>query len=165
MSRRQAKAVYWQDAPIPREQLVLLPTALELIIATDHPVRLVDEILDQLDWKQWEAKYHGRLGQPPIHPSVLAKVLLFALIRRIRSSRQIEYELKHSIDFMWLTSGRRIDHTTISEFRRNNSKELRDIFKKMIKLAIDLGMANLAELCIDGTRVLGNSQSLQDMDH
>lgn len=157
MSRRQAKAVYWQDAPIPREQLVLLPTALELIIATDHPVRLVDEILDQLDWKQWEAKYHGRLGQPPIHPSVLAKVLLFALIRRIRSSRQIEYELKHSIDFMWLTSGRRIDHTTISEFRRNNSKELRDIFKKMIKLAIDLGMANLAELCIDGTRVLGNS--------
>ena len=142
---------------MPREQLVLIPTALEQVIASDHPVRLVDEILDQLDWSQWEAKYHGRFGQPPIHPSVLAKVLLFAMIRRIRSSRQIEYELKHSIDFMWLASGRRIDHTTISEFRRHNAKELRDIFKKMIKLAIDLGMANLAELCIDGTRILGNA--------
>ncbi len=26
MSRRKPKAVYWQDAPMPREQLVLIPT-------------------------------------------------------------------------------------------------------------------------------------------
>jgi len=136
---------------------VLIPTALEEVIGSDHPVRLVDEILEQLDWTEWEATYHGSHGQPPIHPSVLAKTLLFAMIRRIRSSRQIEYELKHSIDFMWLTSGRRIDHTTISEFRRKHSKELRGIFKQMITLAIDLKIANLAELCIDGTRVLANA--------
>ena len=140
-----------------RGQLVLTPTSLEDLIPEDHPVRLVDEILDQLDWTEYEAAYHGRRGQPPIHPSVMSKVLLFSMIRRIRSSRQIEYELKHSIDFMWLASGRQIDHTTISEFRRKHSKELRGIFRQMIKLAIDLGMANLAELCIDGTRVLGNA--------
>ena len=157
MSRRQRKANYWQDAPVPREQLVLIPTALEELIPADHPVRLVDEILDQLDWTKWEATYHGSKGQPPIHPSIMAKVMLFAMIRRLRSSRQIEYELKHSIDFMWLTSQRRIDHTTLSEFRRKNSAELRDIFKQMIKLAIDLKIANLAELCIDGTRVLADA--------
>lgn len=157
MSQRLRKANYWQDAPMPREQLVLIPTALEEIIPNDHPVRLVDEILDRLDWTTWEATYHGAFGQPPIHPSVMAKIMLFALIRRIRSSRQIEYELKHSIDFMWLASGRRIDHTTLSEFRRKNSKELRDIFKQMVKLAIDLKIANLAELCIDGTRVLADA--------
>jgi len=33
---------------MPREQLVLIPTALEQVIPADHPVRLVDEILDQL---------------------------------------------------------------------------------------------------------------------
>jgi len=157
LSQRKKKAVYWKDAPMPREQLVLVPRSLEDLIPADHPVRLVDEILDQLDWTQYEAAYDGRRGQPPIHPSVMAKVLLFAMIRRIRSSRQIEYELKHSIDFMWLTSGRRIDHTTISEFRRKHAQALRDIFKQMIKLAIDLKIANLAELCIDGTRVLGNA--------
>ena len=78
---------------------MLIPTALEEIIPDDHPVRLVDEILNRLDWTTWEATYHGAFGQPPIHPSVMAKNVLFALIRRIRSSRQIEYELKHSIDF------------------------------------------------------------------
>ena len=142
---------------MPREQLVLVPTSLEDVIPDDHPVRLIDEILSGLDWAEYEADYHGSRGQPPIHPSVLAKVLLFAMIRRIRSSRQMEYELKHSIDFMWLASGRRIDHTTLSEFRRKHSKGLRGIFRQMIKLAIDLEIANLGELCIDGTRILADA--------
>jgi transposase len=157
LSQRQRKTNYWQDAPLPREQIVLFPTALEELIPADHPVRLVDEILARLDWSEWEATYHGAFGQPPIHPSVLAKILLFAMIRKIRSSRQIEYQLTHSIDFIWLASGRRIDHTTISEFRRKNSQALRGIFRQMLRLAIDLKIANLAELCIDATRVLADA--------
>jgi transposase len=157
MSRRQAKVDYWQEAPQPRKQLVLVTQSLEALIPPDHPVRLVDEILDRLDWTPYEAKYHGRRGQPPIHPSVMAKTLLFAMLRRLRSSRQMEYELKHSIDFMWLTSGRQIDHTTLSEFRRQHADALRDIFRQMIQLAIDLGIAQLSELCIDGTRVLADA--------
>ncbi len=157
MSRRKPKAVYWQDAPMPREQLVLIPTHLEDMIPEDHPVRLLDELLNLMDWTEYESVYHGGRGQPPIHPSVLCKVLLFAMIRRIRSSRLIEYEVTHSIDFIWLTSGRRIDHTTLSEFRRQHSKQLRGIFNQMIRQAIDLGVAKLASLCIDGTRVLGDA--------
>jgi transposase len=142
---------------MPRDQLVLIPTALEDMIPEGHPARLVDEILDMLDWSEWESSYHGAFGQPPIHPLVMAKILLLGMIRRIRSSRSLEYELKHSIDFMWLTSGRRVDHTTISEFRRKNSKALRGIFQQMVKLAINLDIANLSELCIDGTRVLASA--------
>jgi hypothetical protein len=100
---------------MPRDQLVLIPTTLEEAIPAEHPVRMVDELLDQLDWSTWEAAYHGSFGQPPIHPAVLCKILIFATLRRIRSSRQIEYALKHSIDFLWLSSGRRIDHTTLSK--------------------------------------------------
>jgi transposase len=157
MSRRKPKTVYWQEAPVPRQQLVLIPQSLEALIPPDHPVRLVDEILDQLDWTTYEAEYHGRRGQPPIHPSVLAKVLLFAMLRRVRSSRQIEYELKHSIDFMWLTSGRQVDHTTLCEFRRRHADALRGIFRQMVRMAIKLGVAKLSELCIDGTRVLADA--------
>jgi transposase len=38
------------------------------------------------------------------------------MIRRVRSSRMIEYQIEHSVDFMWLVSGRSIDHSTISDF-------------------------------------------------
>lgn len=157
MSQRQRKASYWQDAPMPRDQLVLIPTSLEDSIAGDHPVRMVDELLDKMDWKQWESKYHGSMGQPPIHPSVQCKVILFAMTRKVRSSRQIEYMVKHSMDFIWLTSGRSIDHGTIAKFRRAHAVELKQIFRQLVTMAMDLGLANLAELCIDGTRVLADA--------
>jgi transposase len=137
--------------------MVLIPSHLEEVLPADHPVRMVDELLERLDWSDWEAQYNGRRGQPPIHPAVLAKVLVFSLLRRIRSSRQIEYTLKHSIDFMWLASGRQIDHVTLCNFRRQHSEQLRGIFRQLVKLAIDLGVANLSELCIDGTRVLASA--------
>ena len=93
MSKRQPKTSYWQEAPVPRDQLVLFADTLEQRIPEGHPVRILDEILSRLDWTAWEGEYHGSFGQPPIHPSVMCKVLLFGMIRRIRSSRQIEYNL------------------------------------------------------------------------
>lgn len=157
MSKRQPKVDYWQDAAMPREQLVLFSETLEERIPADHPVRAVDEMLDRLDWSQWEAAYHGSFGKPPIHPSVLCKVLLFAILRGVRSSRKIEYQIKHSIDFIWLVSGRTIDHTTISTFRRDHQKQVKKLYRDMVRLAIDLGVAKLSELCIDGSRVLANA--------
>lgn len=142
---------------MPRDQLVLFAETLEERIPAEHPVRAVDEMLDQLCWTQWEAEYHGSFGQPPIHPSVLCKVLLFAILRGIRSSRKIEYEIKHSIDFIWLVSGRTIDHTTISKFRRDHQKQVKKMYRDMVRLAIELGVAKLSDLCIDGSRVLANA--------
>ena len=157
MSKRPPKTNYWQDAPQPREQIVLFADTLEQRIPEDHPVRILDEILSRMDWNDFESEYHGKFGQPPIHPSVMCKALLFGMIRRIRSSRQIEYNLRHSIDFMWLVSGRTIDHATLSEFRRKHPQQLKDLYRQMVQLAIHLGVAKLAELCIDGTRVLANA--------
>ncbi len=68
---------------MPRDQIVLFEQTLESRIPQDHPVRILDEILDRLDWHDWETQYHGAFGQPPIHPSVLCKVILFGLTQRI----------------------------------------------------------------------------------
>jgi transposase len=149
--------VRWQKAPVPRDQLVLFSECLEGRIPENHPVRLLDEILDVHDWSDWEAEYDGHLGQPAIHPSILSKTILYALLRRIRSSRQIEYAVSHHIDFIWLVSGRSIDHTTISKFRTAHAKQLRELYRSVCKQAIDLGVAKLAEVCIDGSRVMGNA--------
>jgi len=157
MSQKSVNGSYWQTPPGARNQIILIPTSLEERIPDDHPVRLLDEILGGLDWTAWENTYNRKLGQPPIHPRVLCSVLLFAMIRRIRSSRSIEYEIAHSVDFMWLVSGRTIDHSTISDFRREHKKELKDIHRQMLRAAINMGVAKLSELCIDGTRVRANA--------
>jgi len=157
MSQKAVNGGYWQTPPMSRGQLVLFPTTLEERIPDDHPVRMLDEILDRVDWTDWESTYARKIGQPPIHPSVLCKVLLFALTRRMRSSRAIEYSIRHSIDFMWLVSGRHIDHTTISEFRRKHLKQIKGVHRQMIRIAVEMGLARLSELCIDGTRILANA--------
>lgn len=57
---------------------------------------------------------------------MLAGVLLYGIIRRIRSSRQLEYALGNNVDFLWLAEGRSIDHTTLAFFRTRFKTQLKD---------------------------------------
>ena len=107
---------YWAKAPQVRGQRVLFATRLDEVIGAEHPVRVLDEILSRIDWSPWEAGYDLTRGQPPIHPRVLASVILYGLLTRIRSSRVLEEALGVRLDFRWLAEGRTIDHTTLSEF-------------------------------------------------
>jgi transposase len=80
----------WASAPQVRERMLLIAKRLDDAVPPNHCVRLLDEMLGQLDWSPWEAKYHERLGQPAIHPRVLADVLLYgaaSVSDRSRTSR------------------------------------------------------------------------------
>jgi transposase len=118
---------------------------------------LFDEILRGCDWSAWEAEYHGSRGQPPIHPRILAGVILYGLTRNVRSSHHLEYLLKHNIDFMWLAEGRQIDHSTICEFRNKFRKGLKGLFGQVGRYALAMGLARLNEVALDGTRVKANN--------
>jgi transposase len=148
----------WAEAPQSREQLVLFPERLDEAVPPNHAVRLLDELLRRIDWSDWEAKYHVRLGQPAYHPRVLASVLLYGLLTRLRSSRGLEEALLVRLDFRWLAEGRSIDHTTLSEFRRKHPAELRQLFVQVVQIARDLGVVSLARLGFDGTRVRANNR-------
>lgn len=158
-----SKLAYWKDAPQPRHQIVLFSETLEDRLPPEHPVRMVDEVLDQLDWSQWESQYNGAVGQPPIHPSYLCKAILFGIIRGILSSRKLEYAVRHSIDFIWLMSGHNADHSTLSKFRTRHKDQIKDVYRDLVLLALKLDMAKLSEICIDGTRVLANASRFKTL--
>jgi len=148
----------WAKSREPRDQLVLFPTRLDEVIGQDHQVRLLDAILGRLDWSQWEAVYELRRGQPPIHPQVLTSVILYGLLKRIRSSRGLEESLLVRLDFRWLVSGRTIDHSTLSEFRRKNATALKDLFVQIGLVAREMGCLSLETLAFDGTRLRANNR-------
>jgi transposase len=148
----------WAEAVEKREQLVLFSQRLDDALPPQHSVRLLDEILVQMDWSKWEAKYHLHLGQPAIHPRVLASVLLYGLLTRVRASRGLEDALQVRMDFRWLAEGRSIDHTTLSEFRRKHVAELKDLFIQVVQLARQLGLVSLGRVGFDGTRVRANNR-------
>lgn len=149
---------YWAKAPERRDQLVLFPTRLDDAVPANDPVRLLDEILRRLDWSAWEQGYDLRKGQPPIHPRVLAGVLLFGLLKRLRSTRVLEEALTVRLDFRWLAEGFQIDHTTLSKFRTAHAKELRQLFVQVGLVAREAGLLPLTQLAFDGSRVRANNR-------
>jgi transposase len=105
----------WAQPVVVREQITLFQPTLDDMIPLDHEVRLLDETLRTLDWSPWEAKYkRGGHGQPPIQPQVLAGIWLYAMMRRIRTSRPLEYACGHNLDFMWLAEGCTPDYSTLA---------------------------------------------------
>ena len=91
-----ATSEYWAEAVIVREQRTMFAPTLDDMIGEDHEVRLLDEALRQLDWTEWEAVYKRERGQPPIHPRVIAGLWLYGMMRRIRTSRFLEYACRHN---------------------------------------------------------------------
>ena len=151
---------YWAKPGLDRQQAMLFYPTLDESISQEHPVRLLEEILQGLDWSAWTQEYDGRHGQPPIPPWVMAGVILYGLMRKIRSSRQLEYVCGHNVDFMWLAEGRSIDHDTFNRFRTRFKEPLKTLFKQVGRLAMGMGFIRLLEVAFDGTRVKANASRL-----
>ncbi len=118
----------------------------------------LEEMLSRIDWSVWEAGYDLRWGLPPIHPRVLASVLLYGLLTRIRSSRGLGEALSVRLDFRWLAEGRTIDHTTLSTFRKKHPEPLKNLFVQIGLVARELGLVTLSQLAFDGTQMRANSR-------
>ena len=97
---------YWAEPFLDRTRTRVFTPTLDSMIDEDDPVRLVDEILAEIDWSNWEAEYNGHRGQPPIHPRYIAGAILYGMYRKIRSSRKLEEACHYSsIPFTWIEEG------------------------------------------------------------
>jgi transposase len=152
---------YWDRPLVRRDQMVLFAPTLDESISEEHPVRLLDEILRARDWSAWEAEYDGTRGRPPIPPWVMAGVILYGMMRRVRSSRMLEYLCSHSIDYMWLVEGRSIDYSTICTFRTRFREPLKDLFRQVVRMGMRMGLVALVKVAFDGTRVKANASRFQ----
>ncbi len=148
----------WAKSPEVREQMTLFSDRLDDAIGQDHNVRLLDDIMHQLDWSKWEVDYDLTRGQPPIHPRVLASVILYGLLTRIRTTRALEEAVQVRLDFRWLVEGRSIDHTTVSKFRRRNAEALKNTFVQVGLIARQMGCLPLETLAFDGTRLRASNR-------
>ena len=140
-----------------QQQAMLLPPSLEELIAADHPVRIVSQVLDKIDIEPLLKQYSGG-GSSSFHPRMLLKVLVFAYINNNYSSRKIEAALKENIHYMWLSGMSTPDHNTINRFRSDRLKEvLRQVFTQVVLLLSEEGLLNIKELYTDGTKIEANA--------
>lgn len=140
-----------------QHQIMAFPPSLDELVAADHPVRVVQDVLDRVDITPLLQQYRPG-GASSYHPRMLLKALVYAYINNIYSSRKIEQALQESIYFMWLTGMSKPDHNTINRFRGQRlQKTLQPIFTQVVLLLCGEGLLSLKELYTDGTKIEANA--------
>ncbi|MCP4133772.1 MAG: IS1182 family transposase, partial [bacterium] len=138
----------------PRDQLVMFNECLDNIISEDNSVRVIDVYVENLDICKLGFNIPElRTGKPPYRPHDLIKIYIYGYLERIRSSRKIQKECKRNQELIWLTKNLTPDFKTLADFRRDNQKGMKNIFKEFLNFCKSAGLLSLSEVGIDGTKL------------
>jgi transposase len=135
---------------------MLMPPSLDDKIRQDHLARYISKVVDQLNLKEIEDGYSD-LGCHAYHPRMLLKVILYGYSIGIRSSRRMQKESREDLVFMWLAGMQEPDFRTISDFRKDRIKDIKQLFNQVLGICYELGMVQCGKISIDGTKIEANS--------
>jgi transposase len=107
----------------------LLPPSLRDWLPQDHLAYFISDTIDQLDLSAFHVRYEGdgRRNQP-YHPTMLAKVLIYAYATGVFSSRKIAAKLVDDVALRVLAAGNRPDFRTINRFRQQHLETFGKLF-------------------------------------
>jgi len=139
--------------PLPSNSPGLFPEDIFGRIPSEHPVRLVSQVVDGLDISRLILQYKGG-GTSSYHPRMLVKVLFYSYLSNIYSCRKIEKALRENIHFMWLSGNSTPDFRTINYFRGKRLKgHIQQLFADVVRMLQELGYVSLEVQYIDGTKI------------
>ena len=133
---------------------IKLPLNIEYIIPKDDSVRLLGQIVEEMNLKEIYQSY-SRLRNNQATPKQMLKILLYAYMNSYYSSRKIETACKRDINFMYLLEGNHApDHATIARFRSLHFAPFaKNILAQMTHLLAGNAEISLKNIFIDGTKL------------
>lgn len=139
---------------IDRQQSTLFPELIDDYISYENPVRFIDAFVEQLDLMSMGFKHSEikETGRPPYNPKDSLKLHIYGYLNRIRSSRNLERETIRNIEVIWLMKRLSPDHKTISDFRKENIKAIRKVFKEFIQLCRKLELFSAELIAVDSSK-------------
>lgn len=153
--------------PYTPEQIYLLPPNLVEWLPEGHLASFISDIVDQLDLHEIYASYEKRddRGQPPYHPAMMSKLLVYGYCTGKPSSRKIEKATWEEVAYRVLSADQHPDHDSISEFRRRHLSVLPGLFLQVLKLCQAAGLVKLGHVALDGTKVKANASKHKAMSY
>lgn len=141
--------------PADRHQYHLM-SSLDDLIEPDHPVRIMDKIVDSIvstDKTRFAKERETEAGRPGYEDSILIKLYLYGYFNGISSSRKLEVETYRNKEVIWLLGNLTPDHWTISNYRKGNGEDIKYVTKKFREFLKDNGYIKLKTVAIDGSKV------------
>lgn len=135
----------------------LFPVNIFDRIPDNHPVRLVDSVVDSLDISEIMKMYKGG-GTSAYHPRMMIKVLFYSYLSNVYSCRKIARALTENIHFMYISGNSTPDFRTINDFRGKILKDhIQRLFAEVVKMLVGMGYVSLDVQYIDGTKIEARS--------
>src|SRR5437870_799915 len=148
------------------DQDLLLPPSLRDWLPENHLAYCVSDVVDQLDLSAIESVYEEEdRGQPPYHPRMMTKILLYGYCVGVFSSRRIQKRLVEDVAFRVLAAGNQPDCRTIADFRKVHLKALEELFQQVLRLVLEVGALKLGRVALDGSKVKANASKHKAMSY
>ena len=104
------------------------------------------------------------MGRPSIDPELLLRILLIGYLYGITSERKLVEELRMHLAWRWFT-GLGFDqeiphHSTFSKNRHGRfqeSKLFEQLFERIVKQCVEVGLVRGKELSVDGSFIEANA--------
>lgn len=138
---------------ISRDQISMM--SAECFIASDNPVRVIDEFVEQLDLVElgFTKTTFSNEGRPPYEAKNMLKLYYYGFLNRIRSSRKLEAECLRNIELFWLIYQLAPSYHTIADFRKDNPAAWKKAFKMFVAFLRGEDLFEGKVLAGDGTKL------------
>jgi len=147
-----------------RDQLFLLPVSMRDWVEEGHLAWFVLDVVRELDTSALHCRPGGAPGRPPYEPEMMCALLLYAYCCGIRSSRRIEASCRTDAAFRVICGGLVPDHATIARFVVDQERALEGLFVEGLRLCAAAGLADLAVVALDGTKVAADAALARNRD-
>ena len=127
---------------------------MELSVPADDPVRLVNAFVEGMDLSELYDTY-DRIRKNQATPGQMLKIMIYAAMECMYSSREIEQACRRDINFMYLLEGTPApDHATIARFMSLHFSECsRKFITEVASILYELGEISGKTVFIDGTKI------------
>ncbi|MCP4287482.1 MAG: IS1182 family transposase [Gammaproteobacteria bacterium] len=154
----------FKSSPIELDQRLLFPSNVFDLLPEDHECYLYKDLFGQLDTLALESQYSHN-GQNAYHPKLIVSILIYAYSRGVFSSRQIERRCNEDLSFMFIAQMNCPNFRVLSDFRKDHPEFFQDCFKQSVKLAMELKLASLGHISLDGSKFKANSSKHKAMSY
>ena len=137
-----------------RHQSLMFPELLDEYIDESNSVRFIDAFVDGLNLFDLGFSHSStsKTGRKPYNPADLLKLYIYGYLNKIRTSRQLEKSTYRNVEVMWLMRKLRPDFKTIADFRKDNRKALKKVFREFVMLCKSLDLFGCELIAIDGSK-------------
>lgn len=136
-----------------RNQVILLPDTLDDYVGGDNEVRAIDAFINSLDISLMGFKADpAKEGRPGYDPRGMLKLYMYGYLNHIRSSRRLQKEASWNVELMWLLRKVVPDFRCIADFRKDNAKSIREVFRAFVRLCNKVGLLSHESVVIDGSK-------------